>query len=68
MVNRHVRPMDVRKIRVKIDDGTIISGKINLRSEYVEGATEGYADDYSSNAGIFYNRVSDLSFRKTESG
>jgi hypothetical protein len=59
MVDRHIRPMDVRKIKVKIDDGTIISGKINLRSEYVEGAEEGYPDDYSTDVGMFYNRISD---------
>jgi hypothetical protein len=59
MADKYIRPMDVRKIKVKIDDGTIISGKINLRSEYVEGAEDGYPDNYSSDAGMFYNRVSD---------
>ncbi len=60
MKNRNVRPMEVKNIKVKLEDGYVIRGKINLRSEYAEGAAENYSHDYSADAGIFYNRVSDL--------
>ncbi len=60
MRNKHVRPMEVKNIKVKLEDGSVIRGKINLRSEYVQGAGDNYCHDYSADAGVFYNRVSDL--------
>lgn len=59
MDNKRIKPMEVRTVRVKLEDGTLIRGKINLRSEIAEEATID-PDDYSTDAGIFYNRVSDL--------
>jgi len=60
MKNKHVRPMEVKNIKVKLEDGTVIKGKINLRSEYAEGVADNYCHDYSADAGIFFRRVSDL--------
>jgi len=51
--------MEVRTIRVKLEDGTLIRGKINLHSEVAETPDlDPY--DFSPDAGLFYNRVSDL--------
>lgn len=62
MSNRNISPMEVRKIKIKLEDGSLIRGKINLHSEYKEGGVENFSQTYdgSSNLGVFHNRVSDL--------
>lgn len=62
MSNKNIRPMEVKKIKIKLEDGSLIKGKINIHSEIKEGGEDNFSQNYDgySNLGIFHNRVSDL--------
>ena len=48
----------VKRVTVRIDQGTVIKGKINLRSEFA--IRDGSFDSYSLDSGAFFTRVRDL--------
>jgi hypothetical protein len=50
--------IDGRKAILKLEDGSIINGKINLCTELA--TDEGTYDKFSGDLGAFYKRVSDL--------
>jgi len=56
--NIFYKKIEARKVAIKLMDGSILKGKINLLAESPQDC--GLIDKHDSDMGIFYQRVSDL--------
>jgi hypothetical protein len=56
--------MEERRAAIKLEDGSLIRGKINILAEPAQENRDRY-DKFSNDAGIHYKRISDLFTRGT---
>jgi hypothetical protein len=53
------RIMEERKVKIKLEDGSLITGKINILSEPAHDF-EGLYDKHLEDQGTYYRRISDI--------